>query len=473
MDGGSLSTGLRYFEQALPLCDDSGHITALASTRAGYARALLRGGQPDAALTQLQRVLDRGLESAGNIIVLSYAHAHMALAYLTLQDRVTAQSHPLKALELSNDSFSTFNRRFALEALYKIARAEGRFEDALAYHEQYLEARQAFADDQRARQTAYQQIRFESARKDRQIAALNQQNRVLSLENRVTRQERQQLYVLTASIAAILFLLSVLLIRTRRQNARIRDLAAEAERANSAKSDFLATMSHELRTPLNAVLGYSEILRDEIMGPLGSDAYRDYAGNIHASGRHLLDLINDVLDLARIESGRYTPVDTHVDMQEVLDRIHALVQPRVEAKSLRFAAHIEGQRETLIADERAVVQVLLNLVWNAVKYTQEGGDIRVTVAFNGGCRMTVSDNGPGIPKEDQKRIFEPFQRGADSAANAAEGTGIGLALTRRLIAAHGATMVLESEPGRGTTVIIRFPPERVRSADSSLEKRLQ
>lgn len=472
MNAGNLAEALQYFEQALPLCEASGHPSALASLHTGYGSALLLDTRPEEAREYLLKVTKQGLDSAGNPVTYATAEAFLSNAYLALGETIKAESHAQRSLDVLNNFNIEYTKRFTYKALYRIAKAQGRHADALAYHEQYLEAQQAFADDQRARQTAYQQIRFESARKDREIVTLNQRNRVLSLENRVNRQERQQLYVLTAAIALILFLLSLLLIRTRRQNTRIRDLAAEAERANRAKSDFLATMSHELRTPLNAVLGYSEILRDEIMGPLGSDAYRDYAGSIHASGRHLLDLINDVLDLARIESGRYTPVDTHVDMQAVLDRIQALVQPRVEAKAQSFSTRIEGAGFTLIADERAVVQILLNLVWNAVKYTPDGGDIHVSVAFNGGCRLTVSDTGPGIPEDEQKRIFEPFQRGSDTANTATEGTGIGLALTRRLIDAHGATLTLESAPGRGTSVIIRFPPERVRSSDASLERRL-
>jgi len=237
--------------------------------------------------------------------------------------------------------------------------------------------------------------------------------------------------------------------------------AAEADRANRAKSEFLATMSHELRTPLNAILGYAEILKNEMMGPLGNAKYRGYAEDVYRSGRHLLDLINDVLDLAKVEAGHYKLAEDRVPVAGLLEAALALVRPQATRNSLDLRSELSKPEVALLGDERALKQILLNLVWNAVKYTPEGGQVVVRVGNGDGLRVTVQDDGPGIPEAEQRRIFEPFVQGGDARRLGVEGTGLGLALCRRLAEMHDAELALESVEGRGTTVSVRFPAWRV------------
>ena len=240
--------------------------------------------------------------------------------------------------------------------------------------------------------------------------------------------------------------------------------AAEADRANRAKTEFLATMSHELRTPLNAVLGYAEILKDELIGPLGNARYRAYASDIYRSGRHLLDLINDVLDLAKVEAGHYKLAEDRVPVADLVEEAVRLVRPQATRKSLNLTTDLSAPEAALLGDERALKQILLNLLWNAVKYTPNGGSVVLTVGNGAGLRMVVRDNGPGIPEDEQRRIFEPFVQGDDARRLGIEGSGLGLALCRRLAEMHDAKLVLESATGQGTTVTVRFPATRVAPA---------
>mgnify|MGYP006428662531 CR=1 FL=1 len=237
--------------------------------------------------------------------------------------------------------------------------------------------------------------------------------------------------------------------------------AAEADRANRAKSEFLATMSHELRTPLNAILGYAEILKDELMGPLGSEKYRGYAADIHHSGRHLLDLINDVLDLSKVEAGHYKMAKDRVRLDHVLEQTLALVRPQAGHKGLTLHHHVDLPPPILLGDERALKQILLNLIWNATKYTPENGAVTVEVRRGVGVEVIVKDNGPGIPLNEQDRVFEPFAQGKAARKDGVEGTGLGLALSRRLAEMHEADLTLESAEGAGTTIRVCFPARRV------------
>ncbi len=238
-----------------------------------------------------------------------------------------------------------------------------------------------------------------------------------------------------------------------------RSYAEEAERANRAKSDFLATMSHELRTPLNAIMGYAEVLRDEMMGPLGNPRYRGYASDIHRSGRHLLDLINDILDLSKVEAGRLEMTEQSVDLARLVEESLSLVGPQAKQKGLTLHVDTTGVTHSVRGDEKALKQIMLNLTWNAVKYTPAGGEVRVTARCAPHCEVTVRDTGPGIPEHEREHIFEPFARGKGHRST--EGTGIGLALSRRLAALHEAELLLESEVGAGTSVTLRFPDARV------------
>lgn len=236
-----------------------------------------------------------------------------------------------------------------------------------------------------------------------------------------------------------------------------------AESANVAKSRFLATMSHELRTPLNAILGFSEVMQSQLFGPIANPQYRDYIGNIHDSGRHLLHLINEILDLSRIEAGRYELHEEPVMLSDVLEDCIRLLKLRAESKALTVEADVASGLPQVWADARAVRQIILNLMSNAIKFTPRSGRIVVSIANaeDGGQRMTVKDNGPGIPKEEIPKVLQAFGQGSLAHQTAEGGTGLGLPIVSSLIELHGGSFELQSELRKGTSAIVNFPAARV------------
>ncbi|WP_376958108.1 ATP-binding protein [Azospirillum sp. A26] len=236
----------------------------------------------------------------------------------------------------------------------------------------------------------------------------------------------------------------------------------QAEAANRAKSAFLATMSHELRTPLNAIIGFSDIMLHELFGPLGSPRYRDYARHVQNSGRHLLDLINDVLDMSKLEAGRYTLDESWMEPAEAIETCRALAAVPADVGGVTLAVECPPDLPNLLADERALRQVLLNLLSNAVKFTPRGGRVTVSAVREGDGRIaiTVRDTGIGIAADALARILEPFQQADSSISGRFGGTGLGLSICRDLMALHGGNLSIDSEPGRGTAATIRFPADR-------------
>lgn len=233
----------------------------------------------------------------------------------------------------------------------------------------------------------------------------------------------------------------------------------EAEAANASKTAFLANMSHELRTPLNAILGFSEIISQECFGPVGSERYRDYAGDIHTSGAHLLSLINDLLDVAKIEAGHMDIAPHALDTRRTFDLALKLVGSKAREKDQQLVIAVEDNAPELWADERAVKQILLNLVSNAVKFTPNGGRIEVVGGRSpsGDFQILVRDNGPGIPADKLDKIFSPFNQVDNRFDRQAGGTGLGLALVRGLVELHGGRAWLESDFGKGCSAYVTFP----------------
>ena len=233
-----------------------------------------------------------------------------------------------------------------------------------------------------------------------------------------------------------------------------------AESASRLKSQFLATMSHELRTPLNAILGFSEVVRDGVFGHGETAAlkYAEYAGSIHVSGRHLLSLISEILDLSKIEAGSYVLDMRTLDLRNVVEGALTIVSPAAEKNGVQLRTCLPDTAVWLTADERAVRQIALNILANAVKFTPKGGEVRVVVsAGETGAELSVTDTGIGIAKEHIPTVFELFRQVDSSVRRRHEGTGLGLAITKRLVELHGGSIVLESEPAVGTTVRVALP----------------
>ncbi|OLP61544.1 two-component sensor histidine kinase [Xaviernesmea oryzae] len=236
-----------------------------------------------------------------------------------------------------------------------------------------------------------------------------------------------------------------------------------AEDANLAKSRFLASMSHELRTPLNAILGFSEVMHTEVLGPLENPIYKEYAKDIHRSGQHLLNLINEILDLSRIEAGRYELHEEAVHLLEVVEDCIGMVQLRARGKDLRIREQAEAGMPAVWADEKAIRQVTLNLLSNAVKFTPAGGEIIVKVGWTagGGQYVSIRDNGPGIPEEEIPVVLSAFGQGSIAIKSAEQGTGLGLPIVQALLAKHGGEFLLRSKLREGTEAIAILPSKRV------------
>jgi PAS domain S-box-containing protein len=248
----------------------------------------------------------------------------------------------------------------------------------------------------------------------------------------------------------------------KRVEADLRRARDEAELASRSKTEFLANMSHELRTPLNAVIGFSDVLIGEIFGPLGDARYRDYVHDIRDSGNHLLNLINDVLDVAKIEFGRIELTEESVPLGEIIDACVRLVRARADAAGVAVATELPAGLPALRADVRRMKQIVINLLSNAVKFTPSGGQVTISAATDaGGLVLAVSDTGIGMAPEDLAIALRPFGQIDSRLARKYQGTGLGLPLTKAMAELHGGSLELISAPGQGTTARVRLPSERV------------
>jgi len=252
---------------------------------------------------------------------------------------------------------------------------------------------------------------------------------------------------------------------TEYKNREAELLAAKekAEIADRSKSEFLANMSHELRTPLNAIIGFSDVFKGETFGPLGNEKYADYAADINRSGYHLLDMINDVLDVSAIEDGKINLTDIEVDIAKTMKSAIRFVDPNRTAKGITLKNHINGNTPKLVGDERRIKQIFINLLSNAVKFTDHDGtiDLYADLQENGDLLIKIADSGIGMDEKGLETAFRKFGQVDGDIAREQEGTGLGLPLTKGLVEAHGGTISIESELGVGTTVNIRLPKERV------------
>jgi signal transduction histidine kinase len=235
----------------------------------------------------------------------------------------------------------------------------------------------------------------------------------------------------------------------------------EAEAANRAKSEFLANMSHELRTPLNAVIGFSQAMLGQIKGPL-NEHYRGYAKDICDGGSHLLAIIADILDLSKAEAGKLVLIEEPVDISAIMEQARRFVQLKADEAGHALIVRDGGNLPLIVADELRLKQIAINLLSNAVKFTPSGGRIELSASFDRreGFVIEVRDNGIGIAPEHVRKVLEPFSQVEGSLNRRHEGSGLGLALARKMAALHGGTLSIHSTPGHGTTVTVTLPAER-------------
>jgi signal transduction histidine kinase len=250
---------------------------------------------------------------------------------------------------------------------------------------------------------------------------------------------------------------SAIAIQNARLFSELEDKSRELEAASRHKSEFLANMSHELRTPLNAIIGFSEVLGERMFGEL-NDKQAEYVEDILSSGRHLLALINDILDLSKVEAGRMELELSRFDLPAAIGSAVILVRERADRHGLGLEVSVDERLGLFVGDERKIRQVLLNLLSNAVKFTPEGGRVAVRAAPAGGAvEISVSDTGIGIAPEDQEAIFQEFRQVGTDYARKREGTGLGLALARRFVDLHGGRLGVKSRPGEGSTFTFTIP----------------
>lgn len=240
----------------------------------------------------------------------------------------------------------------------------------------------------------------------------------------------------------------------------LRDALVQAEMASRSKTDFLANMSHELRTPLNAIIGFSDMFRNAVFGPLGNNKYKEYAEHIHASGTHLLRLIHDILDIARVEAGQLNIVPVEISVGEIFNDCTSMIEPRAQAKNLELTFTVDSDTPSVFADGLRLKQILLNLTGNAIKFTPEGGKVEVTASAtaNNGVCIRVRDTGVGMTDNQVETAQERFGQARNNHMVSQDGVGLGLTICSSIMELHGGSLEINSAPDQGTVVTATFPP---------------
>ena len=258
---------------------------------------------------------------------------------------------------------------------------------------------------------------------------------------------------------------NAMLAQIQTDSDELRTASHQAEAASRAKTDFLANMSHELRTPLNAIIGFSEVIKSEMLGPLGIDRYRYYAKDIFDSGHHLLAVINDILDISKVEAGQYELNEEALDLTNLIEQSLCLVRERAKSRRLDLIVDITPKLPNVLVDQRLIKQSLINLLSNAVKFSPGPGSVRVRarVELDGTMILSVADSGIGIAEKDIAKALQPFNQVGSALTGGHEGTGLGLPLAKSFLEVQGGSLEIASQIGKGTTVTLRLPAERVLS----------
>jgi signal transduction histidine kinase len=274
--------------------------------------------------------------------------------------------------------------------------------------------------------------------------------------------ERSRAVINWEGSTAFLTLVREITERKRAEKAII-EARRQAETANKVKSAFLANMSHELRTPLNAIIGFSDLMTREAFGPIEPKQYREYVGYIFGAGEHLLELINDILDISKVEAGSAELQEEPIDIPDLVRATTLLVQGRASKGQVRLTADLQQDLPRIRADLRKMKQILVNILSNAVKFTDPGGSVTLQVRCEPGRGhvFRIVDTGVGMAKADIPKALSPFGQVGEGSARSDEGTGLGLPLTKKLVELHGGRLELESAPGEGTTVTLAFPSDRI------------
>lgn len=269
--------------------------------------------------------------------------------------------------------------------------------------------------------------------------------------------------VLEVSIALIICAIAFTYIFVRFLIQYREVLAAKdaAEIANKTKSEILANTSHELRTPLNTIIGFAEIMKEGLFGPIGNDKYEQYCSHIHSSGTHLLSIINDILDLAKIEAGKMELYEEDIEVARLIQGVLNLISERANKANITLVVNDAAPARKIFADERKMKQILMNLLSNAIKFTKSGGVVTVTTSQDDQWyKITVEDTGVGMTDEDLKRVLKPFEQGSNPLVSKVEGTGLGIPITAGMVALHGGKMSIRSRPGVGTSATVMLPKTR-------------
>lgn len=457
--GGEQQLAKAYFLGMQQMIDQTGRKAGLYYVYLGLASQANNAGDMDGCVTYAQRALARGADEPAFDLELYHL---LAVCNAQLGDPIGARSYQRRAIdfieqypEFAGEASSVRDK--ITEAF--ILAAERKYE--LAFH-MMNSARDDIIQTQQenfSKNVVDLQHRLEATRARQQAEDALQEARLAN----------NRLLILLVTVVAIVAIVYV--VRSRKRHNILLEEMRETELANKAKSDFLANMSHELRTPLNSIIGFSEMMEQGVFGELGAPQYEEYIGHIRKSGGHLLHIINDILDLSKIEAESLVLHEQNIDLHDLTDDIFHLMVPDAKKRNLKLAIAIEDKTPALFADWRLLKQILLNLVSNAIKFTEAGGTITLSAGLTRkSIHICVEDTGIGMTPDELEKALTPFGQAGASLIRTQQGTGLGLPLVSNLTELHGAEFDIQSTKGKGTMITLKFPVGRTAKARSARDK---